>query len=276
MRLALLAALVVSSTAHADPASIARAIVVDQLGALHAPQAFIATLAPNAVILGNGSFALASSSNAPAVVATMMRPPLTQTFVNSVDAGEADGALWFSANVIFADASGCGGTDARLVELAVVDHDRWSVVAVSFASTSELTAPGDVLDRPHPGPLTSYLGSFTALEDALRDDRSAMVAVGDTAFGLGRGEARHALEPLHADGGTITQAIEVHRPRWGFAFGSLAIPGDRSAQVMLVAIPEGRFWTPVAVGVIAPGSTRLRCAYPPVTSTSLQSKTISP
>jgi hypothetical protein len=286
MRTALLATVVaLSSVAHADPASIARTLVSNQLAALRSPQAFIATLAPNAMILGNGSFAIASSSNATAVVSTLLRGPVTQTVLNRVDAGGSGSAVWLSAELIFIDASGCGGTDARLVELAVADRDRWSVVAVSFTSNSGLTAPTDVLARPRPGPLTTYLASFTALTDALRDDSSTAVAVGGKnrpdIFGLGRDAARRALEPLHAQDVSVTNAIEVHGAGWGFAFGSLAIAGDsaRSAQVLLVAIPDGQTWRVVAVHVIEPdadASARPPCANRPVTSTSLESKTITP
>ena len=282
VRIALLATLALSSVAHADPASIARALVVNQLAAAHSPQAFIATLAPNAVILGNGSFAVANSSNAPEVVSTMLRRRLiTQTFVNQVDAGGSGNALWFSADVIFIDDNGCGGTDARLVELAVADHDRWNIVAVSFTSSSGLTAPGDILDRPHAGPLTKDLASFTTIEDELRDDSSTMVAVHGKdrrdVFGLGRDDARRALEPLRAQDVSVTNAIEVHGPHWGFAFGSLAIAGE-SAQVLLVAIPDGQTWSAVAVQVteLDPDAPPPPCRAPPITSTALERKTITP
>lgn len=276
MRIALLATVALSSVTHADPASIARVLVTNQLAAVHSPQAFIATLAPNAVILGNGSFAIANSSNAPAVVSTMLRGRLAQSFLNQVDAGGSGNALWLSADVIFVDENGCGGTDARLVELAVADRDRWSIVAVSFTSSSGLTAPGDILDHPHRGPLTKYLASFTTIQEALRDDRSTMAAVGGRdrrdVFGLGRDDARRALESVRAQDVSVTNAIEVHGAHWAFAFGALAITGEpvRSAQVLLVAIPDGQAWSVVAVHVTESdtASRRPPCAGPPTTSTS--------
>lgn len=262
--------LAASSVAHAEPSAVersARAIVESQLAAAGSPQAFLATMSPDAVILGNGSFAVARDSNAAAIAGTLIRAPLLESILVRIDADGSDGALWLTADVAFMDANGCGETDARFVELAVADHGKWRVVAMSFTSTSDLTAAGDELGGPHTGPLLDYVASPHKVDEALRDGSTTMAVVGDVHqlgdIGVGRDRARRVLAPLRDRDVKVASAVEVRGKTWGFAAGDIML-GATEARVLLVAVQEDRRWKVVAMHVMrAAGREAVaRCTQP--------------
>lgn len=268
--------LAASSVARADPSAVeksARAIVESQLAAAGSPQAFLATVSPDAVILGNGGFAIARGPHAAAIAGTLIRAPLLQSILVRIDAGGSDDALWLTADAAFMDANGCGETDARFVELAVADHGKWRVIAMSFTSTSDLTAPGDRLGAPHAGPLLDYLASPHELDEALRDGSTTMAVVGDVHqlgdVGVGRDHARRVLAPLRDRDANVTSGIEVRGKTWGFAAGDVTL-GATDARVLLVAIQEDRRWNVVAMHVMRPTTREAvsRCTQPPLSQPS--------
>ncbi len=250
-----------ASAARAEPSPVektALAVLEQQVIAVRTPRGLLAALSPDTVVLGNGSFALASDRNAPAVAQTISRLPIIQTFITRFSAGSRGDVLWIDADVTFADGGGCGASTARIVELGALERGRWHPLAVAFTSTSGLAAAGDELAPAAQEPLTTYLGSQSALDDALRDDPSTAVIVapgqGTGELAHGRDAGRHVLAPFHDRRIAINSAIEVHGRGWGFASGVLTMGagphGDGAplvARAVVFAILDHQRWSVVAV-----------------------------
>lgn len=101
-----LVALAVPATSHAEesPAERARAVLEKQLAWVGDSKAFLGTLEPDALILGNGSFTLASGANAAAIIATLgasarTKEPVRGARLTRIDAGGIENVAWISADV---------------------------------------------------------------------------------------------------------------------------------------------------------------------------------
>jgi hypothetical protein len=125
--------LVLALRRAADPASpveTAQALLAGQLQLIRDPAATLATLGPNALVLGNGSFAVGHTREALAIIAELAHapsglPPLSVQ-VESIEAAGQGDALWLSAHVTMLHSGWRGrgrpeATTARIVELAVQD-----------------------------------------------------------------------------------------------------------------------------------------------------------
>ena len=251
------------SAARAQPNAsekIALALLEQQLVAIQGPNGLSAALPPDAVVLGNGRFALAGDANGAAVARTIAHAPVLQTAISRFSVGARDDVMWIDADVTFFDGSGCGATDTRMFELAVSERGQWRPVAVAFASTSELATAGDELAAPARGPLTTDLGSVRTLEDALRDDPTVAVAVsssrGTGELAHGPDASRRLLASLQDRTIAIRSAIEVHGGRWGFASGELAVGADPhgngaalAARAIVFAVLDHQRWSVVAADI---------------------------
>ena len=288
-----------AGTAHADRPALdetARAIVTAQLAASMSPDAILATLTPDAIIMGNGSIAVASDSNAAAaVLGTLGRAPGVQTYLSRLEAGGTSDVMWFAADVALVGGyDEVCGTDVQLLEVATVERGSWRVVALSFVSSSNATTTGDRLGPPRAGVLAQVMESPYKLYGALRDDRSTMVLLGNLGnrarLALGRDDARRAFEFLRDRSAKLDGAVEVRRDRWGFAVGEVVISADphagtstsARAQLLLVGVRDGARWDIAALHVILPEDPRTLtepsppCRMPPVRSTSLREHSIEP
>jgi hypothetical protein len=234
-------ALLASSTVHAETAEeTARAGLEAQLAALGDPRAFVATLAPDTLIIGNGSFALAGAPSALPIVGAFLPSralgPVGVAKVTRLTADATDRAIWLDADVALGtmQVRRYGSVmvpvaTAHVVELVVADGASWKVAALAYSSPLCLRAPGDTLGAPGNGALTKLLASpWLFHEDwRYRDAR-------------------------------VERAIEVRGDGWGFAAGDVAIGGDPHAwwekgllvHALVVAIPDrdGK-WQVVAVHV---------------------------
>lgn len=267
--IALLAALAAPRAvdAEADPvADRARAILDAQLAAIGDPSAFLATLTSDAVIVGNGSFTLARGNNASAIIATLTAgsdAAALQVQATRIDAGAVDDVLWLSADIVMTHGwrrTRRGGftrvqTTARLLEVVVADGETWKVVALSFASTSGTTAPGDALAPAGSGALTALLASRDKLDGALRDDPTTIVQGWHDELGVGREAARRVFAAWRYREPKVNGAVEVRSKAWGFVAGDISIAGDPHASfaapirvpVLLFAVAERGRWKVVAV-----------------------------
>lgn len=287
-----------SYTAAADTAAErARSFLDAQLSMVNAPGKFLATLEPDALILGNGSFGLARGANASAIIATLgasprSRSPVQQSIVTRLDAGGTADVFWLSADVVMAhskdaphslqvDANDESAdrvigadsttrnphmlrvrdiTSARIVELVVATATTWRVVALTFVSTSGVSAPGDVIGGSGSGPLIALISSPHDLYAATWDD-AATIAFGARPPGIGPRAAHDALAPFQFRTAKLTDALEVHGGHWGIAVGDLVIEADPAAswdsktrvRLMLFAVVQNGHWKLVGVdtGTIA-------------------------
>jgi len=258
-----------------SPSQRGRAVVARQLAALDDPAAFVATLAPDALILGNGSFSLASGTNAPEIVrtlsATRSRLPVIHTDVKRLDAGGNADVVWFTADVeivrgeraepgaLLPRKSGRAGRDvttARLTELVAADAGTWSVVALAFQSTPGASAPTDALAAPGTGRLTAAIASLRDLDRALSDEATTTVVGICGELGIGPAAAHRVLAPWRERETKLTSAIEIRTKTWGLAAGELAIAGASSraapidVKLLVFAIPDRRDWNVVVVSAV--------------------------
>ena len=229
--LCLLMLLAAPAYADIDPRDQARAFLDGQLVGLTDPDAFLAQLAPDTVLVGNGALALAGSSNAHAIAAELGSGwPTFATQIDRLDARAASDALWLSAEIVAVRSLRPRTASLiRITELVV--HGK--VAVVDFTTDPRGTATGDALGASKDGPLVKLLASPSRLDDALRDDAAATF---DGTFAAGADEVRHAFADWHARTIKVTGAIEVHgKAGWSYALGSLAID-DARAMVLVVAI----------------------------------------
>jgi hypothetical protein len=211
-----LAILASTAVAHADASTsqdIAHALIDAQLAAVNDPTAFARLLAPNAVILGNGSFAVAGDSAAQDVLATLGGSPsglpARWHTVHHFEANGSDRAVWVSADITLYQRGRLGKlsplwTNVHLIELVVARGAHWQVVALGFASTSGATAQGDVMGAPGSGPLTPLV--LESWRD--RDPR-------------------------------LVGAVEASDAGWGFVAAELTVDEHRVA-VLAFALPDER------------------------------------
>lgn len=258
-----------------SPSQRGRAVVALQLAAPDDPAAFMATLAPDALILGNGSFSLASGTNAPEIVRTLSaarsRLPVIHTDVMRLDAGGNANVVWFTADVeivrgvrpqpdtLLPRKSGRAArhvTTARLTELVVADAGTWSVVALAFQSTPGASAPTDALAAPGTGPLTTVIASLRDLDRALSDDTTT-TAVGICGeLGVGPAAAHRVHAPLRDREIKPASAIEIRTKTWGLAAGNLAIARTSSraapieVKLLVFAIPDRHDWNVVVASAV--------------------------
>jgi hypothetical protein len=221
------------------------------------PAAVVATLDPDALVLGNGSFALGRTREAAAVVAELARAPSGRAplsaQIESIEAASNHDALWFSAHVTITHSGWRGRTapevtTARIVELAVQVGNRWGVVALAFVAPLGGQPPTLTLDRPKNGALTGMLNEPDELEHELVD--SGELAVGTV-------DARRELAPWRHRRVELVGALEVHGPGWAWAAGELEPLDDRRAghlrTFVLATRADGEVerWHVVAVHAIA-------------------------
>jgi hypothetical protein len=276
-----LATLALSSVTHAGgptPAEIGRSLVDVQLAAINDPAALVASLPPDAIIVGNGSVTLANATNATnatAIVTTLSASPrslspVLQAKITRLDAGGTSDVVWLSADVILVHRmrGGRGSlpadvTSARLLELAVTTGTTWKVVALSFTSTSNATVPGEALAAAGTGPLTALLGSPYKLDGALRDDATTIVHGAHDELAIGHDDARRILAPWRYRDAKVTTALEVRTKAWGVAIGDVVIAGDphlhadppAHVRMLVFAIPDGARWKVVGVSALAPDAS---------------------
>ena len=217
----LVLAAVLAAPAAADP----RALLDAQLAVIDDPAALAKTLAPDAVILGNGSFTLARGDHAPAILATLAASrshlPALQTSVTRFASGASQKVEWLDAEIAMAHSvvvprrRVIDVTRARIVELAVQTGGAWRVVAIAFASSSGLGAASDALGPADTGPLVKILATRL--------------------------------------GAKVTAAVEVHGEGWGIVAGDVTtIPRAwwepaRDDRVLLLALGDRAGWNVVAI-----------------------------
>lgn len=262
-----LAVLGVAGSAQAGslaPAARARAVVDAQLAAITDPIAFRALLAPDTLIIGNGSVAVAEHANAAAIVALLgaspSQLPVLETEVTRLDAGGTVDAVWLTADITFLHAVRFGRTvtrdlsSARLTELVVADGAGWKVAALAFDSTAGTTAPGDALPAASTGPLTALLGSPYKLDAAVRDDPTTLATLrGDRV--VGAAEVHRLLAPWRYRDAKTSAAFELRAKSWGFVIADVAIAGDSHlsrdpelhTRILLCAIADADRWRIVAL-----------------------------
>jgi hypothetical protein len=265
------------------PSERARVVLDAQLSALNDPSAFLATLSPDALVFGNGSFTLARGQHAAAIIATLSASPwsqlaVTQTTTLRLSAGGSADVVWLSAEIaMLRSPSPTLGplpqdsepledrTTARIVEIVVATKGTWQVVALAFASTSGVSAPGDLLGAPAAGPLTALLASPRQLDRASWADGASIVFGAHSGFGSAA--ASRVLAPLAKRGVKLSKAIEVNGNGWGVVAGDLEIGADphawwrsaTTARVMLFAIRERTRWKLVALdtGTVTPAPLKI-------------------
>jgi len=211
----IVAMMLVAVHARADTEQRARAVLDDQLAAVNDPSALAARLAPDTLVFGNGSFALAGGPNGGAVLATLAASdvlPAIMWQVDGIAAGGDDDATWLVADVTFVHRARLGRslprvTRARIVELIAAGR----VTAFGFATSTNRSAPGDALANPGSGRLLSF-----------------------------------ALEGWRDHDVRVVGFLEVRAAAWGFVAADLIVD-DRSVRSLVLAIPAMRGeWTVVA------------------------------
>jgi hypothetical protein len=267
MRCLVLALLVLPRTLRAEPIDAkehARALLTAQLAAIRDPAAFLSMLPPDAVLLGNGSFTLAGGPNATSIVAALAPAPVIQTVLTRLNAGASGDAMWLSADAVIVHRSSrcvrCARdrTAVRFVELAIADQETWRVVALSFAATSGVVAPGDALDAARAGPLTRLLAAPSELSAALFDDANTTVVVGAPGhigdIGIGRDDGRRVLAAWLAHEMKVSGGVEVEAAGWGFVAARVVANDPRAGRdartaidVLLIGVRSAKRWSVVAV-----------------------------
>jgi hypothetical protein len=236
MHACVVAVLLAASTSRAaTPAERAATVLSAQLSVVTDPRALVATLAPDAVILGNGSVALARGPEAEAIAATLVGDvPVMSASIARLDASGTNDAVWLTADVTLLRSGprgrrGAWATSERIVELIAHRGASWQVVAFAFASSTRKQAASAVLPVPGGGPLASWLASPGVYRDEWKD-RTARVA----------------------------GALEVHGDGWGFALGDVTIDRDAHAWwkdahrvcALVIGVPKrGANWQVVALHV---------------------------
>ena len=247
------------ATAGAEPVTPterAQAVLAAQLQVIADPSALVATLAPDALVLGNGSFAVGHTSQTAAVVADLGRAasglgPLSAK-IDSLEAAGSDDAVWLSAHIAMTHSGWRGRarpevTTARMMELVVRDGGSWRVVALAFETDVTGKAPTLTLDQPGRGPLTRMLGELDELESELVDSRELAVGVED---------ARRALAPWHHRSTELVGAVEVRGTTWAWAAGEVEASSDYRARLRVVmfatrATTASQRWQVVAADAVA-------------------------